>query len=175
MGNTSEATLSLMGAVSSGVSSNVLQPVLLDGSDNCQAAVSQSAGDKSPLPELTQLSSHGFRGKHSHRHRTEYTQISSRQDGWLPCRERSYFGRPYAIKNQRGASKIPPSRGLWMNRAGSLWHKTACEAIARNNPPHGGGPVWSWGLFLLVEINNLAGVQSRDTSRTSHTGCQTHL
>ena len=33
----------------------------------------------------------------------------------------------------------------------------------------------SWGLFLLVEINNLAGVQSRDTSRTSLTGCQTHL
>ena len=34
-------------------------------------------------------------------------------------------GRPYAIKNQRGASKIPPSRGLWMRRAGSLWHKRA--------------------------------------------------
>ena len=42
---------------------------------------------------------------------------------------------PYAIKNQRGASKIPllvdilrskaPSRGLWMQRAGSLWHKRA--------------------------------------------------
>ena len=27
---------------------------------------------------------------------------------------------PYAIKNHRGASKIPPSRGLWMRRAGSL-------------------------------------------------------
>ena len=45
---------------------------------------------------------------------------------------------PYAIKNQHVASKIPPnggnlrskapSRGLWMQRAGSLWHKSAGEA-----------------------------------------------
>ena len=30
--------------------------------------------------------------------------------------ERSYYRRPYAIKNQRGATKIPPmgTRGLWM-------------------------------------------------------------
>ena len=26
-------------------------------------------------------------------------------------------------------------------RAGSLWHKTAGEAIPRNSPRHGGGPV----------------------------------
>ena len=48
----------------------------------------------------------------------------------FPCMEANY---PYAIKNQRGASKKPlvggflrskaPSRGLWMRRAGSLWHK----------------------------------------------------
>ena len=30
------------------------------------------------------------------------------RDRWLPCTERSYYRRPYAIKNQRGASKIPP-------------------------------------------------------------------
>ena len=50
----------------------------------------------------------------------------------FPCMEANY---PYAIKNQRGASKKPlvggflrskaPSRGLWMRRAGSLWHKSA--------------------------------------------------
>ena len=48
----------------------------------------------------------------------------------FPCMEANY---PYAIKNQRGASKKPlvggflrskaPSRGLWMRGAGSLWHK----------------------------------------------------
>ena len=48
----------------------------------------------------------------------------------FPCMEANY---PYAIKNQRGASQKPlvggflrskaPSRGLWMRRAGSLWHK----------------------------------------------------
>ena len=58
------------------------------------------------------------------------------KDSWLPCTERSYYRRPYAIKNQRGASKKPlvggflrskaPSRGLWMRRAGSLWHKRHC-------------------------------------------------
>jgi len=47
---------------------------------------------------------------------------------------------PYAIKNQRGASKITPnggilrskapSRGLWMRRAGSLWHKRAGVATS---------------------------------------------
>ena len=35
------------------------------------------------------------------------------KDRWLPCTERSYYRRPYAIKNQRRASK-DPSRGLWM-------------------------------------------------------------
>ena len=29
------------------------------------------------------------------------------KDSWLPCTERSYYRRPYAIKNQRGASKKP--------------------------------------------------------------------
>ena len=33
------------------------------------------------------------------------------RDRWLPCTERSYYRRPYAIKNQRRASK-DPSRGL---------------------------------------------------------------
>ena len=49
------------------------------------------------------------------------------RDRWLPCTERSYYRRPYAIKNQRGASKIPPKAldGLWMRQAGSLWHKRA--------------------------------------------------
>ena len=42
------------------------------------------------------------------------------KDRWLPCTERSYYRRPYAIKNQRGASKdplglcVPNNRGLWM-------------------------------------------------------------
>ena len=59
------------------------------------------------------------------------------KDSWLPCTERSYYRRPYAIKNQRGASKKPlvggflrskaPSRGLWMRGAGSLWHKRHCS------------------------------------------------
>ena len=49
----------------------------------------------------------------------------------FPCMEATY---PYAIKNQQGASKIPPRGilrskapcwGLWMRRAGSLWHKRA--------------------------------------------------
>ena len=33
------------------------------------------------------------------------------RDRWLPCTERSYYRRPYAIKNQRRSSK-DPSRGL---------------------------------------------------------------
>ena len=45
----------------------------------------------------------------------------------LRCTERSYYRRPYAIKNQRGARGFlrskALSRGLWMRRAGSLWHK----------------------------------------------------
>ena len=57
------------------------------------------------------------------------------KDSWLPCTERSYYRRPYAIKNQRGASRDA--------RAGSLWHKTAGEATPRSSPRHRGGPVWS--------------------------------
>ena len=34
------------------------------------------------------------------------------KDSWLPCTERSYYRRPYAIKNQRGSSKIPPMTEL---------------------------------------------------------------
>ena len=30
------------------------------------------------------------------------------RDRWLPCTERFYYRRPYAIKNQRGASKKTP-------------------------------------------------------------------
>ena len=40
---------------------------------------------------------------------------------------------PYAINNQRGASKIPPSRVLWMRRAGLLWHKRAGAALLWTN------------------------------------------
>ena len=29
------------------------------------------------------------------------------KDRWLPCTEMIYYRRPYAIKKQRGASKIP--------------------------------------------------------------------
>ena len=58
--------------VSGGVASNVLQPVILDpteggggegvgGQPGC--ALQQHPGDKSPLPELTQLSSNSFRGE----------------------------------------------------------------------------------------------------------------
>ena len=60
-----------------------------------------------------------------------------------PCLEANYL---YATKNQRGASKIfpnggisrskAPSRGLWMRRAGSLWHKRAGVAIPRLDPRH---------------------------------------
>ena len=60
-----ENTLTLMG-VSSGVASNVLQPIILDQTesrDDLSCHGHHSAGDKSPLPELTQLSSHSFRGK----------------------------------------------------------------------------------------------------------------
>ena len=45
------------------------------------------------------------------------------RDRWLPCTERSYYRRPYAIKNQRGASKIPPNGGILRSKAPSrgLW------------------------------------------------------
>ena len=45
------------------------------------------------------------------------------KDSWLPCTERSYYRRPYAIKNQRGASKIPPNGGILRSKAPSrgLW------------------------------------------------------
>ena len=45
------------------------------------------------------------------------------EDSWLPCTERSYYRRPYAIKNQRGASKIPPNGGILRSKAPSrgLW------------------------------------------------------
>ena len=46
---------------------------------------------------------------------------------------------PYAIKNQREASKIP--MGALDARAGSLWPKTAGEAIPQNNPRYRGGPL----------------------------------
>ena len=79
----------------------------------------------------------------------------------------------YAIKNQLVASrrmylllagslwhkdrllpsKIPPkggilhskapSKGLWMRRAGSLWHLRAGKAIPLIKPRHRGGPVYN--------------------------------
>ena len=36
-----------------------------------------------------------------------------------------------------------PSRGLWMQRGGSLWHKRAGVAIPRKYPRHRGGPLWN--------------------------------
>ena len=39
------------------------------------------------------------------------------RDRWLPCTERSYYRRPYAIKNQRGASKIPQVGGILRSKA----------------------------------------------------------
>ena len=40
-----------------------------------------------------------------------------------PRTERSYYRRPYVIKNQRGASKIPPNGGILRSKAPSrgLW------------------------------------------------------
>ena len=61
----SESSLSLMG-VSGGVSQNVLQPVILshtEGGEELGSRTSHQQGDKSPLPELTQLSSNSFRGE----------------------------------------------------------------------------------------------------------------
>ena len=63
----SDNNLTLMG-VSGGVGSNVLQPVMLDHTEGREELTSQAShqpGDKSPLPELTQLSSNSFRGEQS--------------------------------------------------------------------------------------------------------------
>ena len=49
-----------------------------------------------------------------------------KRDRWLPWTERIYYRRPYAIKNQRRGSKIPPTE----------------PAISRKCPGHQGGPVW---------------------------------
>ena len=52
------------------------------------------------------------------------------KDRWLPRTERSYYGAPLSHKEpaqpraRKFRSKVP-SRGLWMRRAGSLWHKRA--------------------------------------------------
>ena len=38
-------------------------------------------------------------------------------------------------------------------RAGSLWHKTAGEVIPRNNPRHGGGPVWCISVTITIWVS----------------------
>ena len=62
---------------------------------------------------------------------TSPTVLCHKEPAAFPCMESNY---PYAIKNQRGASKMPlnggilkaPSiRGLWKRRADSLWHRNA--------------------------------------------------
>ena len=45
------------------------------------------------------------------------------KDSWLPCTERSYYRRPYAIKNQRGASKKPLVGGFLRSKAPSPQHR----------------------------------------------------
>ena len=65
----------------------------------------------------------------------------------FPCMEANY---PYAIKNQRGASKKPlvggflrskaPSRGLWIRGVGSLWHKRHWCSNTMNLSTNESGP-----------------------------------
>ena len=66
--------------------------------------------------------------------------LYGKRDRWLPCTERSYYGAPLCHKEP--ARSKAPSRGLWMRRAGSLWHKRAGVAIPRMCPPHRGGELW---------------------------------
>ena len=70
-------------------------------------------------------------------------QWSERRSEIIFIRDPRWF--PYAIKNQRGASKIrslrskASSRGIWIRRAGSLWHKRA-------------GVATSWKYFSLTNL-----------------------
>ena len=49
------------------------------------------------------------------------------KDSWLSCPERSYYRRPYAIKNQRGAKSNA------MRRAFFLWHKRHCSSSSEKS------------------------------------------
>ena len=55
------------------------------------------------------------------------------ENSWLPCTERSYYRRAYAIKNQRGVLDT---------RVCSVWHKIAGVATPRNSPRHRGGQLF---------------------------------
>ena len=43
--------------------------------------------------------------------------LYGKRDRWLPCTERSYYRRPYAIKNQRRARNTP--EGVFRSKAPS--------------------------------------------------------
>ena len=71
------------------------------------------------------------------------------KDRWLPCTERSYYRRPYAIKNQRGASKIPQCvpkplvGGFGCDELVLYGIRELALAIPRTTPRHRGGPLCS--------------------------------
>ena len=41
-------------------------------------------------------------------------------------------------------------------RAGSLWHKTAGEAIPRNSPRHRGGPLLCLVVLVAAQVSDLS-------------------
>ena len=61
------------------------------------------------------------------------------KDSWLPCTERSYYRRPYAIKNQRGASKKPLVGGFGCEEL-VLYGIRDTIITPRKSPPHRDGP-----------------------------------
>ena len=62
-------------------------------------------------------------------------------DTCLTCTKRSYYRRPYAIKNQRGASKKPLVGGFGCNKL-VLYGIRDPIATPRKSPRHGDGPHW---------------------------------
>ena len=50
-------------------------------------------------------------------------------------------------------------------RAGSLWHKIAGEAVPRNSPRHGGGPLLCLAVVETSRVRGTAAVRTESSGR----------
>ena len=72
--------------------------------------------------------------------------LYGRRDMWLPCTERSYYGRPYAIKNQLAEQHhdLGPDLGLRVTHSGPVLAGLAVDTI------EAGDMISTYQIYLLA-------------------------
>ena len=83
-----------------------------DGPGWCSGSAPRAEEGLAVRPNLRHLNKR--QGRNSLKISLVHSPPRCHKDCWLPCTDRSYYRRPYAIKNLRGASPKASCRGLLM-------------------------------------------------------------